>query len=109
MKLHARKAMHKLATSYSSSRQVSLQEAVYCSLPELWLRQCFPRTVFVNASIPSERIRICKSVVEIEKLNPDSTDIFKQNMVDRFIDRPNNQYKNGMYGIYITLTESSPR
>ena len=26
---------------YSSSRQVSLQEAVYHSLPELWLRKCF--------------------------------------------------------------------
>ena len=35
MNLHAREAMHKLASFYSSSRQVSLQEAVYYSLPEL--------------------------------------------------------------------------
>ena len=42
--------------SYSISRQVSLQEVVYYSLPKLWLRKRFPRTVFVNTSIPSERI-----------------------------------------------------
>ena len=100
MNLHALNAMHKLASLCSSSRQVSLQEAVYYSLPELWLRKCFARTVFVNTSIPSERIRICKSVEEIEELDQDSADIFKRNMVDRYFDRPNSQYKNGMYGRY---------
>ena len=68
-------------------------------LPELWLRKCFPRKVSVNTSIPSLRIRICKSVEEIEKLDPDSTDIFKRNMVERYIDRSISQYKEGMYGI----------
>ena len=47
----------------------------------------------------SERIEICNSVEEIEELHTDSTYIFKQNMVDRCIDRPNSQYKNGMYDI----------
>ena len=98
MKLNVREAMHKLASSYSNSRQVSLQEAVYYSLPELWLRKCFPRTVFVNTNIPSERIRICKSVEEIEELDPDSTDIFKQNMVDRYIDKSDSWFKSGVYG-----------
>ena len=36
---------------------------------------------------------------EIEELDPDSTDVFKQNMVDRYIDEQNSQYKNGMYSI----------
>ena len=36
---------------------------------------------------------------ETEELDPDSTDIFKRNMVDRYIDRPNSQYKNGMHGV----------
>ena len=54
--LNARVPMHKLASSYSSSsRQVSLQEAVYYSLPELWLKKCFSRTVFVNSSISQWR------------------------------------------------------
>ena len=54
---------------------------------------------FVNTIVPSERIQICKSVEEIEELDPGSTDIFKRNMVDRYIDRPNSEYKNGMYDI----------
>ena len=99
MNLHDRETMHKLASSYSSSRQVSLQEAIYSSLPELWVRKYFPRAVFINTSIPSERSQICKSVEGMEELNPDSNDIVKRNMVDRYIGRPNSQYKNGMYGI----------
>ena len=69
------------------------------SLPEFWLKNCFPRAVFVNTSIPSERIRVCKSVEKIEELEPDSTDNFKRSMVDRYTDRPNRQYNNEMYGI----------
>ena len=33
------------------------------------------------------------------ELHPDSTDVFERNMVDTYTDRPNSQYKNGMYGI----------
>ena len=36
MNLHAREAMHKLSSFYSSSRQLSHQEAVYYGLQELW-------------------------------------------------------------------------
>ena len=42
MDLHAQEAMHKLASSYSISRQVLFQESVYYSLPKHWLRKCFP-------------------------------------------------------------------
>ena len=99
IKLNVTEAMHKLASPYSNSRQVSLQEAVYYSLTELWLRKYCPITVFVNTNIPSESIRICKSVEEIEELDPDSTDIFKQNMVDRYIDKPDSRFKSGVYNI----------
>ena len=40
MNLHARETMYKLLSSYSSSRQASLQEAVHYSLPEHWPRKC---------------------------------------------------------------------
>ena len=99
MSLNAREAMRKLSSSCSSSRCVSPQGAVYYRLLELWLRKRFPKTVFINTSIPSECIRTCKSVEEIEELDPDSTDNVKRNIVDRYTDRPNSQYKNGMYGI----------
>ena len=93
MNLYARESMHKLASSYSSSKQNFLQEAVYHNLPELWLTKSFPRRIFVNTGITSKRIQICKSMVEIEALNPDSTDFFKRNMLGR----PKIRYKNGMY------------
>ena len=35
---------------------------------------------------------------DIQELDPDSTDIFKQNMVDRYIDRRDSRFKSGMYG-----------
>ena len=59
---------------------------------------CF-QVVFDNTGIPSERIRICKSVEEIQKLDPDTTNIFKRNMVGTYTDRPNIRYKAGMYDI----------
>ena len=99
MILNAWEAIHKMASSYSSSRQFSLQEALYYSLPELWLRKLFSSIVFDNTGIPSERIRICKSVEEIQKLDPDTTNIFKRNMVGTYTDRPNIRYKAGMYDI----------
>ena len=71
MNLHAREAMHMLASSYLSSRKVSLQEAVYYSLSKHWLTKCSPNTVFVNTSIPSEHIQICNSVEKMEDLDPD--------------------------------------
>ena len=37
LKLSAKDAMYKFASSYATSRSLSLQEAVCYSLPELWL------------------------------------------------------------------------
>ena len=34
---------------------------------------------------------------EVEELDPDSTNIFKQNIVGRYIDRPNSWFENRMY------------
>jgi len=89
--------MRKYASAYSNSRSMSLQEAVSYSIPELWLRKCFPKTVFVSTSLPSQRIRMCKSREEIDMLDPDSTDIFKQNVIDRYVDRPDESFMNGKY------------
>ena len=41
---------------------------------------------------------MCKSVEEIKGLHRGSTDIYKQDMEGRYIDRPNSHYKNGIYG-----------
>ena len=62
-----RKAMYKLAQAFISSRQISVQEAVYFCLTELWLRKCFPGVRFVNTSLPRDRIRILRSEEKISQ------------------------------------------
>ena len=91
--------MRKLALAFLSHRQCSLQEAVYQVLPELWLRKCYPGIVFANTSLPEKRYRICKSEAELEELPPDSTDVFKRNNLDRYMDRPNVVFKDGKYSM----------
>jgi len=68
-------------------------------MPEIWLRKTFPAVVFANSNIPEKRYRVCRAEEEIANLPPDSTDIFKRNMLDRYMDRPNSEFKNGKYHI----------
>ena len=95
--------MRKLALAFLSHRQCSLQEAVYQILPELWLRKCFPGIVFANTNLPNKRYRVCKCKTELQSLPPDSTDVFKRNNIDRYIDRPNVAFKGGQYSMVDNL------
>ena len=54
--LNVRDALKKIAYSFISSRQLSVQEAVYNALPELWLRKCSPGISFINTNLPNNRI-----------------------------------------------------
>ena len=60
--------MKKIAYSFISPRQLSVQEAVHNVLPELWLRKCSPRISFINTDLPNNRIRMIKSNEELELL-----------------------------------------
>ena len=103
LKLNVKESMYKLASAFATSRQISLQEAVSFSLPELWQRKCYPKTIFVNTNLPSNRFRMCKTEREIAELDPDSTDVFKRNMIERYMDRPNTTFKNGAYAVVDNL------
>jgi len=59
------------------------------------LRNCYPGIVFANTNLPDKRYRICKSEKELSELPPDSTNVFKTNMLDRYIDRPSAAFKGG--------------
>ena len=91
--------MIQIARAYSSKRECSVQEAVYHVMPELWLRKTFPRIIFANSNLPENRYRICKSEEELSELPADSCDIFKHNMLDRYMDRPNETFKKGKYRV----------
>ena len=100
-KLGRRESMYKIVSAFANSRQLSVQETVYHCLSELWLRKCFPKVLFVNSKLPVDRIRIFKSEIEMTDLEPDGTDVFKSSLLDRYMDRPTKQFRNGKYSAVI--------
>ena len=72
---------------------------MYYSLPEVWLRKCFPKSISVSTDRLSENSNFEKSVEEIKEIDPGSTYIFCQNMMDRYIDRTNIYLKNEIYSL----------
>jgi len=70
------------ANAYRNHCEMSVQEAVAITMPEIWLRKTFPAVVFANSNIPEKRYRICRTEEEISNLPPDSTDIFRRNMME---------------------------
>ena len=91
--------MHSIAQAYSSKRECSLQEAVYHIMPELWLRKIFQAVVFANTNLPENRYRVCLSEAELKELPEDSPDIFKKNMLDRYMSRPDVSFASGKCAI----------
>ena len=88
-------------------------------MPELWLTERCPASVFVDTNLPLtnlpfvdtnlpyQRLRIRKSDDEIGQLDDDSTEIFKSNVTERYCDRPNSTFINGKFETVnnICLTE----
>ena len=44
---------------------------------------------------------MCKSEEEIEQMDPESTDIFKRNMIERYIDRPDRTFRFNEVSAYV--------
>ena len=91
--------MKAIAKTYITKRECSAQEAVYLIMPEIWWRKVFPRVIFLNSNLPEKRFSIFKKKAEIDELPGDSTDIFQRNMLDRYLDRQNENFKNGEYQV----------
>ena len=86
--------MKAIAQAHASNRECSVQEAVYHCLQQLWLRKVFPSVIYANTNIPEKR-KSLHSQQEIRELPNESKDIFKKNMLDRYIDRPDEKFQNG--------------
>ena len=94
--------MKSLAHAYVSKRECSLQEAVYQVMPELWLRKVFPGVLYANRNILEKRVRMMLSKKEIFELPEDSTDIYKRNMVSRYLIRPHDEiFEHLCYALFI--------
>ena len=97
--LNTYEQMKSVANAYINKRECSIQECVYHILPGQWLRKTFPGVIFANSNIPEKRFRLCLAEHEISELPEDSKKIFKQNMVDRYIDRPNSTSSSGKFAV----------
>ena len=91
--------MKSVANAYISKRECSIQECVYHILEGKWLRKTFPGVIFTNSNIPEKRFRLCLAEHEISESPEDSKKIFKQNIVNRYIDRPNLTSSSGKFAV----------
>jgi hypothetical protein len=49
---------------------------------------CSRQVLFVNTSLPQDRIRLLKSAKKMKLLPKNSTAIFEENIIDRYAGRP---------------------
>ncbi|XP_058974718.1 uncharacterized protein LOC131800881 [Musca domestica] len=76
-----------IGNKFISASEVSAQEASY-NILGMNLSQCSSAEVFINTFAPEKRVRMIKSKQELQNLERDSTNIFKANILDHYIQRP---------------------
>lgn len=84
------------------------QKCVYHLLSGQWLRKTFPDAKFANSNLPEKRCRIFLSEEETLKLQENSTNVFKRNMTQMYIDCPNVSLDSSKYSVleYFCSAES---
>lgn len=79
--------LKKIAHTFLSGSEVSAQEAAYTVLG-MALSKASRDCVYINTSRPSERVIMTKSTDELKKLDPESTNITIDGLIDHYINRP---------------------
>ena len=73
---------------FSKSVEVSAQEAVYLDL-QIPLTKCTRDVVFINTSVPKERIFLLNKKYVLDELPPEFTDVeSRDNVIQRYSKRP---------------------
>ncbi|CAG5050324.1 unnamed protein product [Parnassius apollo] len=72
---------------FLNSSEISAQEAIYV-LTGLPLSRASEAAMYINTSLPQERVHILKSYLELQSLEPDSSDIFQKGIIDYYLKRP---------------------
>lgn len=77
----------KIASTFSSSQEISAQEAVYTCLG---MKQSNSSTghIFINTSHPEKRTRMLKSIAVRGQMDPQSTDIYMDGLLEHYACRP---------------------
>ena len=82
-----KKQVRHIGNVFSNCVEVSAQEAVYLAL-QIPLTKATRDIVFINTSIPEERIFLLKSKSVLDELPAESTNIEADNIIQRYAKRP---------------------
>ena len=82
-----RERLKRVGNVLMNARELSAQEAAYRAVG-LPFRTMSRTVVYVDCNKPSQRTRILKSAAELNKLESDSTDIFRTGLIERYAARP---------------------
>ena len=85
--LDLKKQVRHIGNVFSNCVEVSAQEAVYLDL-QIPLTKCTRDIVFINTSIPEERIFLLKPKAALDELPAESTDVESENVIQRYSKRP---------------------
>ena len=85
--LDLKKQVRHIGNVFSNCVEVSAQEAVYLDL-QIPLTKCTRDIVFVNTSVPEERIFLLKPKAALDELPAESTDVKSDNVIQRYSKRP---------------------
>ena len=88
MKQAVQEIKHQKLSAREGKCQMSVLEAVYLCLPELWPRKCQPGALYLNTNVPNERIRLLKSEEELHEMPENSTNIYRSGIIEKYTDRP---------------------
>ncbi|XP_044742323.1 uncharacterized protein LOC123304800, partial [Chrysoperla carnea] len=85
--LSVKQKLQHLGNKFIHGSELSAQEAVY-NILGMHLSECSESVIFINTSRPNERVRMVKPRKCLEEMAPESNDIFCQNVLDRYVLRP---------------------
>ncbi|XP_060573123.1 uncharacterized protein LOC132731041 [Ruditapes philippinarum] len=85
--LDIKRQVRHIGNVFSNSVEVSAQEAVYLVL-QMPLTRSTRDVVFINTSVPNQRVQLLKSKSALDELPADSTDIMSDNIIKRYSKRP---------------------
>jgi len=85
--LTLKERLRKFVNVFMNSSEISAQEAAFWVLG-LPLSSCSRHSIYLNTSLPEERVILVKSKDELDQLEDDSNDIAVEGIMDHYIQRP---------------------
>lgn len=86
-KSSVREFLRSISNVFLNASEISAQEATYC-LVSLPLSRASEAEIYLNTSLPQERVHILKSLREIRNMDENSSDIFQNSIIDYYAKRP---------------------